>query len=401
MKRWYDKWNEAAELIPNLCTGCFQTLKDLKGHCKKNIDGKRHILFTTFLRYREMSDSEDEDENLSAAESVQEKDKEDDNNSERSQRLDASEDGEEKGHDNHNHGNRGDNKNFEESDGDKKSASAEDDNRENKGDEDNNDENRDDDESVEESDEIEDGNEIEDEDEESESVKDEDMNTADSGLVEDEEDHNKKGEQIQQSEDSLEEEADDDDIVNVHEEVKGQEVPLRRSKRGKGIPQDRTNLTADQVVLFLTKIGAIEEKSYKIKTLYYYNNRIKGKGKCRFRAMFNAWPGAEQVAWTLGLTNEDSEEIKRLVLDYDPDTPCHVFNIEKGRYRHWVALTQQFYHNDGYYYEVTNFSNALLALSLIEEGLQEPNYMDIERQVLEAQDETTIATLGEDKKGKK
>ena len=117
--------------------------------------------------------------------------------------------------------------------------------------------------------------------------------------------------------------------------------------------------------------------------------------------MYTAWPGAEKVVWTRGLTNEDSEKIKRLVLYYDPDIPCHVFNIEKGRYRHWVALTQQFYHNDGYYYEVTNFSNALLALSLIEEGLQEPNYMDIERQVREAQDETTIATLGEDKKREK
>ena len=160
-------------------------------------------------------------------------------------------------------------------------------------------------------------------------------------------------------------------------------------------------MTASQIVLLLTNIGAIEEKSYKIKTLYCYNNRLKGKGKCRFRAMYNTWPGAEEIAWEQELTNKDSEKIKKIVLEYNPDIPCHVFNIEKGRYRHWVALTQQFYHNDGYYYEVTNFSNALLALSLIEEGLQEPNYMDIERQVREAQDEMTIARLGEDKKREK
>ena len=60
------------------------------------------------------------------------------------------------------------------------------------------------------------------------------MSTTDTGQVEDEEDHNKKGEQIQQSEDSLEEEADDDDIVNVHEEVKCQQVPLRRSAQKRG-----------------------------------------------------------------------------------------------------------------------------------------------------------------------
>ena len=70
MKSWYDKWNGAAELIPNSCTGCFQTLKDLKEHCEKHSEDKRHVLFTTFLHYREMSDSEDEDDNRSTAESV-------------------------------------------------------------------------------------------------------------------------------------------------------------------------------------------------------------------------------------------------------------------------------------------------------------------------------------------
>merc|ERR1712086_54431 len=188
---------------------------------------------------------------------------------------------------------------------------------------------------------------------------------------------------------NLEEEADDDDIDDVHEEVKGQQVPLRRSKQGKGIPQDRTNMTAAQIVLLLTNIGAIEEKSYKIKTLYYYNDRITGQGQYRFRAMYTAWPGAEEIGWERELTNEDSEEIKKIVLEYNLDIPCHVFNIEQGIYRHWVALAQQFYHNDGYYYEVKIFSNALLALSLIEEELQEPNYVDIEGQVLEAQDEMT------------
>merc|ERR1712086_1162175 len=123
---------------------------------------------------------------------------------------------------------------------------------------------------------------------------------------------------------NLEEEADDDDIDDVHENVKGQQVLLRRSKRGKGIPQDRTNMTAAQIVLLLTTIGAIEEKSYKIKTLYYYNDRITGQGQYRFRAMYTAWPG--------------SEEIKKIVLEYNLDIPCHVFNIEQGIYRHWVAL---------------------------------------------------------------
>ena len=103
MKSWYDKWNGAAEFIPNSCTGCFQTLKELKEHCEEHSGDKRHVLFTTFLHYREMSVSEDEDENLSTAESGEEQDNEDDNNSERSQGLDASEDGEEKGHDDHNH----------------------------------------------------------------------------------------------------------------------------------------------------------------------------------------------------------------------------------------------------------------------------------------------------------
>ena len=78
-----------------------------------------------------------------------------------------------------------------------------------------------------------------------------------------------------------------------------------------------------------------------------------------------------------------------------------MFNIEKGIYRHWVALTQHFYHNDGYYYEVKNFSNALLALSLIGEELQEPDHVDIERQVRETQDEMTITKLEEDKKREK
>ena len=82
MKSWYDKWNGAAELIPNSCTGCFQTLKDLKEHCEKNIDDQWHILFTTVLDYMEMSDSEDEDDNWSTAASVQDEDKEDHNNGE-------------------------------------------------------------------------------------------------------------------------------------------------------------------------------------------------------------------------------------------------------------------------------------------------------------------------------
>ena len=63
---------------------------------------------------------------------------------------------------------------------------------------------------------------------------------------------------------------------------------------------------------------------------------------------------------------------------------------KKGyRYRQWVELTPQFYHNDGFYYEVKHFSADLLALSPTEKELHKPNYVDIKRQVLEAQDEMT------------
>ena len=53
MKSWHKKWNGADGLIPNSCTGCFQTLKDLKEHCEKHSEDKRHVLFATFLQYRE------------------------------------------------------------------------------------------------------------------------------------------------------------------------------------------------------------------------------------------------------------------------------------------------------------------------------------------------------------
>ena len=78
-----------------------------------------------------------------------------------------------------------------------------------------------------------------------------------------------------------------------------------------------------------------------------------------------------------------------------------MFGIEKGVYWHWVALTPQFYHNGGFYYEVTHFSAALLALSLIEKELQEPTYVDIKRQVLEAQDEMTTKSEEDKKREKK
>ena len=45
------------------------------------------------------------------------------------------------------------------------------------------------------------------------------------------------------------------------------------------------------------------------------------------------------------LTVKDSKQIKEMVLEYNVDIPCHVFNIEKERYSHWVTLTPQFYHN--------------------------------------------------------
>ena len=106
-------------------------------------------------------------------------------------------------------------------------------------------------------------------------------------------------------------------------------------------------MTAAQIVLLHTNIGAIEEKSYKTKTLYYCDKRLKGGGKCRFRFMFNAWPNIEEVVQEKNLTNKYSKQSKEMVLKYNADIPCHVFNIKKKqRYWHWAALTPQFYHND-------------------------------------------------------
>ena len=75
--------------------------------------------------------------------------------------------------------------------------------------------------------------------------------------------------------------------------------------------------------------------------------------------------------------------------------------LKKGIYRHWVALTPQFYHNDAIYYEVTNFSAAALALSLIEKAPDEPNYDYILTQVRQAQNEILVTKLTEDREMKK
>ena len=84
---------------------------------------------------------------------------------------------------------------------------------------------------------------------------------------------------------------------------------------------DRTSNSAAQIVLFLSEIDAIEDKSYKIKTLYYYHNRIKGYGRCCVRAMCNAWPHVEETTQERKLTNKDSEMIKILVLEYNDGIP--------------------------------------------------------------------------------
>jgi hypothetical protein len=55
--------------------------------------------------------------------------------------------------------------------------------------------------------------------------------------------------------------------------------------------------------------------------------------------MHNAWPHAEETAQERKPTNKDSELIKKLVLEYNDSIPSHVFNTEKERYWHWVALT--------------------------------------------------------------
>ena len=98
--------------------------------------------------------------------------------------------------------------------------------------------------------------------------------------------------------------------------------------------------------------------------------------------MINAWPNVEEIAWAQNLKNKDSKEIKNRVLEYNPENPCCVFNIEKGRYWHWVALTPQFYNNDAIYYKVTNFSAAARVLSLIEKAPGKPNSGDVERHFL-------------------
>ena len=129
---------------------------------------------------------------------------------------------------------------------------------------------------------------------------------------------------------------DDDD---EGEEEKGEQASIKKSSRRKGIKSDRTNNTADQIVISLSRIGEIKPKSYPTKTVYYYNKRLKGCGKCRFRAVYNAWPHVEDTAWERKLTNKDSELFKKLVLEYNDCIPCHVFNIKKERYWHWVAFT--------------------------------------------------------------
>ena len=80
------------------------------------------------------------------------------------------------------------------------------------------------------------------------------------------------------------------------EEEKSEQTSLRRSSRRKVIvPTNMSNTTA-RIILFLSRIGAIKPQSYPIKTLYYYNKRLEGCGKCRFRAMYNAWPRVEETA---------------------------------------------------------------------------------------------------------
>ena len=92
--------------------------------------------------------------------------------------------------------------------------------------------------------------------------------------------------------------------------------------------------TAAQIVLSLSRSGAIDDTSYKTKTLYYCDKRLKGGGKCRFRFMFNAWPNIEEVVQEKNLTNKYSKQSKEMVLKYNADIPCHVLNIEKQNYCH-------------------------------------------------------------------
>ena len=68
---------------------------------------------------------------------------------------------------------------------------------------------------------------------------------------------------------------------------------------------------------------------YQKKTLYYYNEIIKGPGKWHFLAMYIAWPNVEEVAQTNKQSKKDSELIKKLVLEHTGDLPCYVFTIEK------------------------------------------------------------------------
>ena len=57
-------------------------MEDLKVHCGKNIDDPWHDMFNIFLEFRVTSDSEEEDDNDSTAESVQGDKEQDHNNDE-------------------------------------------------------------------------------------------------------------------------------------------------------------------------------------------------------------------------------------------------------------------------------------------------------------------------------
>ena len=105
------------------------------------------------------------------------------------------------------------------------------------------------------------------------------------------------------------------------EEEKGEQASLRRSSQRKGIVPTNMSNTAAQIVLFLSRIGAIKPKSCPIKTLYYYNKRLKGCGEYCSRAMYNAWPHVEEAACERNLTNKDSELFKKLVLGYNDCIP--------------------------------------------------------------------------------
>ena len=109
--------------------------------------------------------------------------------------------------------------------------------------------------------------------------------------------------------------------------------------------------------------------------------------------MYNVWLNIIETALERKPTNTHSEQIKRLILEYNADVPCHVFNIEKERYNHWIALTPQFYHNGAVYYKLKNFSADAHALSLIEKVPGEPTYDDIQRQVCEAQENNILEQL--------